>query len=360
MINKKVLLLAGLLACLAPVLSCRAIPSVPDQAAVDTNSVLIKNKMPGDRQRDAGKLGDPAPSLTVMEWIKGKPVDVKAGTNIYVLVFCTLSRANEFALTNLSILQKIYQDKGVVVVAISDEPVEQLKAFVQLNGAKIDFTVAADDLPGRTARNYQHAFKQLQLPRAFVVGKDGNVLWHGHPLIGGLGEVVDEITSGRYSLEQAQKSIIAREQMEGYLALARQDDARSVKVGRMLLTIQTNDAAGLCNLASKIATDPFIEKRDVALASAALDRAEQLATTNTTDIAVTRAILLFQTGKEEEGLARARQALASAQSQEAKDEVQVCIHAMEVRLAAAKTNQITAPAGTAAKTNQNIAPAGKP
>jgi hypothetical protein len=33
---------------------------------------------------------------------------------------------------------------------------------------------------------------------------------------------------------------------------------------------------------------------------------------------------------------------------------------MEVRLAAAKTNQITAPAGTAAKTNQNIAPAGKP
>jgi hypothetical protein len=75
---------------------------------------------------------------------------------------------------------------------------------------------------------------------------------------------------------------------------------------------------------------------------------------------VARAILLFQTGKEEEGLARARQALASAQSQEAKDEVQVCIHAMEVRLAAAKTNQITAPAGTAAKTNQITAPAGKP
>ena len=329
MLNKHAVLLVGLMACLAPVSSF------------------------------ADKLGDPAPPLTVMEWIKGKPVDVKAGTNIYVLVFCTLSRVNEFALTNLSNLQKIYQDKGVVVVAISDEPAEQLKAFVQLKEAKIEFAVADDDA-SRTMINYQQAFEQVALPRAYVVGKDGKVLWHGHPLLDGLGDVVDEITSGRYNLKQTQKRIVAAEMMEKYLALARQDDTNSVKAGRMLLTIRTNDAAGLCNLASQIATDPFIEKRDVALASEALDRAEQLATTNTTDIAVTRAILLFQTGKEEEGLARARQALASAQSQEAKDEVQVCIHAMEVRLAAAKTNQITAPAGTAAKTNQITAPAGKP
>jgi hypothetical protein len=346
MINKKVLLLAGLLACLAPGPICRAIPSVPDQAAADTNSVLIKNKTTGDRQRDAGKLGDLAPPLTVMEWIKGKPVDVKAGTNIYVLVFCILSRANDFALTNLSNLQTIYQDKGVVVVAISDEPAEQLKAFVQLKGAKIEFAVATDDA-SRTMINYQQAFEQVALPRAYVVGKDGKVLWLGHPLIGGLGGVMDEITSGRYNLKQTQKKIVAAEMMEKYLALARQDDTNSVMAGRTLLTIRTNDAPGLCDLAYQIATGSYIVKRDVALASAALDRAEQLGATNTTDIAVDRAILLFQTGKEEEGLARARQALASAQSPDAKDEAQICIHAMEARLAAAKTNQ-------------NIAPAGKP
>jgi peroxiredoxin len=314
MLNKHAVLLVGLMACLAPVSSF------------------------------ADKLGDPAPSLTVMEWIKGKPVDVKAGTNIYVLEFCTLSRANDFAITNLSNLQKKYQDKGVVAVAISDEPAEQLKAFVQLKGANIEYAVAADDIR-KTTLNYMRAYQQLVLPRAFVVGKDGKVLWHGHPLRGGLDEVLDEITSGRYNLEQTQKSITARDQLEQYLALARQDDPRSVMAGRMLLTIRTNDAAGLCDLASKIATDPFIVKRDVALASEALDRAEQLATTNTTDIAVDRAILLFQTGKEEEGLARARQALASAQSPAAKDEAQICVRAMEARLAAAKTNQNTAPAG---------------
>src|SRR5208282_4275627 len=272
------------------------------------------------------------------EWIKGKPVQIKAGTNTYVLVFCTLSRVNDFALTNLSNLQKKYQDKGLVAVAVSDEPAESLKPFVQLKGAQIEFAVAVDDDARKATGTYQQAFNQMILPRAYVVGKDGNVLWYGHPLRG-LDEVVAEIMSGRYNFDQTQKSVIAAEQMEKYLVLARQDDTNTAVVGRRLLAIRTNDAPGLCDLAYQIATAPFIEKRDVALASAALDRAEQLAPTNTTDIAVDRAILLFQTGREEEGLARARQALASAQSLEAKDEAQTCVRAMEARLAAAKTNQ---------------------
>lgn len=315
MMNKHAVLMVGLLTCLAPVSSF------------------------------ADKIGDPAPPLTVKEWIKGNPVNLKAGTNIYVLVFCTLSRANDFALTNLNNLQKIYQNKGVVVVAISSEPVEPLKEFVQLKGAGIDFTVAADDEARKATTSYQQSYKQMMLPRAYVVGKDGKVLWHGHPLRDNLGEVVDEITSGRYNMEQVQKSVLAKEQMEQYLALARQDDPRTAKAGRIMLTLRTNDAPGLCELAFKIATDPYIEKRDVELAGAALDRAEQLATTNATDIAVNRAILLFQTGKEEEGLAKARQALASAQTQEDKEEAQANLHAMEVRLAAAKASQTNAPAG---------------
>ena len=308
MINKYAVLLAGLITCLAPVSSF------------------------------ADNLGDPAPDLTVKEWIKGKPVQIKAGTNTYVLVFRTLSRVNDLGLTNLSNLQKKYQDKGLVAVAISDEPAEQLKPFVQFKGAQIAFSVAADDDARKATGNYQQAFKQLMLPRAYVVGKNGNVLWYGHPLRG-LDEVVDEIMSGRYNFDQTQKSVIAAEQMEMYLALARQDDTNSAMVGRRLLAIRTNDAPGLCDLAYQIATAPFIEKRDVALASAALDRAEQLSPTNTTDIALDRAILLFRNGKQEEGLARAKQALASAQSQEAKNEAQTLVRAMEASLAAAKTNQ---------------------
>src|SRR5208282_480704 len=219
MINKHAVLLVALMACFATVSSF------------------------------ADNLGNPAPPLMVKEWIKGKPVDFKAGTNVYVLVFCSLSRANEFAITNLNSLQKKYQDKGVVVVAISDEPPESLKAFVQLKGAEIDFSVAADDDGRTTTGNYQQAFNQMMLPRAYVVGKDGNVLWYGHPLRDNMGMAVDEITSGRYNFDQTQKSVTAAEQMEKYLVLARQDDTNSVEAGRMLLAIRTNDAAGLCDLA---------------------------------------------------------------------------------------------------------------
>ncbi len=244
--------------------------------------------------------------------------------------------------------QREYQDKGVVVVTISDESPEQLREYVRVKGAGINFTVAADDLPGRTARNYQQAFDQFQYPRAYIVGKDGNVLWFGHPLTEGMGRVVDDLTAGRFNLAQTQKKVIAREQLEQYLICARQNDPRGPAVGWKLLTLRTNDAAGSCELASQIATDPAIEngQRDVALAMSALDRAEQLAATNATDITVTRGILLFQSGKEAEGLAKVKQAAQQARTQDEKDEVKICVRAMEARLAA-KDHQTNAPANPA-------------
>lgn len=345
--NKKTVLLAGLLTSLAIVSSCAQTPAVPDRPAVADDSAAPRPANSGERR---GKLGDPVPPLTVMEWIKGKPVQIGRGTNIYVVVFCKLTQANDFALTSLSSLQKRYQDKGLITIAVSEEAPEQLKDFVRVKGADIDFAVAADQLAGRTTKNYLHAFGQIQVPRAFVVGKDGNLLWHGHPLSEGMGQVVDDITSGRYNPGETEKSVTAREQMEQYLFLARRDDPRTPQLGRMLLNIRMNDAAGLCNLASKIATDAGLPKRDVALANDALDRAEQLTNTNATDVAVTRAELLFQTGKQAEGLAKVKQALTSAQNQAAKEEVQMVISAMEAAMAA-QTNQVVA------ATN---APAGKP
>lgn len=325
----------ALLTCLTSVLVC----------AQESNVVRQTSVAPAPGSEHIRGLGDPVPPLTVLAWIKGKPVKIQPGTNTYVLVFCDLTRANDFALTNLSDLQKQYRDKGLIVLTISDEDPDALLAFTRLKGDKIDFTVAADDVPGRTARSYRQDFGQMLTTRAYVVSHDGKLLWCGHPLNEGMGEVVDEILSGRYDLVQAQKRILATEQMEQYLMLARQDDTNSLKAGRMLLALRANDPAGLCDLAAQIAMDPYIIHRDAALANAALDRAEQLGATNTTDIAVDRAILLFQTGQQEAGLAKARQALAQAGTDDEKKEALVCIHAMEERLTAAMTNQTTAPQG---------------
>lgn len=331
--HKSAILLAGLMTCL----------TVSFSYAQESSPATATNVVPRMVTPQIRQLGDAAPPLTVLGWAKGNPVKIQPGTNTYVLVFCDLTRANDFALTNLSDLQKQYRDKGVIVVAISDEFPKLVKDFVLLKTNEIDFTVAVDDGASRTGRAYRQAFGQMQSTLAYIVSHDGKVLWYGHPLTDGMGQVVDDIVSGRYSLEQAKRKVVATEEMAQYLMLARTGDTNSIKAGRVLLAIRANNAAELCDLASQIAMDPYVQDRDVPLANEALDRAEQLGATNTTDIAVVRAILLFQSGKPEEGLDRAKQALSSAHTDVEQNEVKACIHVMEVRMAAAKTSHISTP-----------------
>lgn len=357
MIQKPSVWLIGLITCFLAVVSPAEPSNVVTKADVAvTNANVVTNPNAGGHI--TGRLGDPALPLTVAQWIKGKPVKIQPGTNIYVLVFCTLSMANEVALTNLSSLQRQFRDKGLIAVAISDEPPQTLKEFVRLKDAEIDFTVAADGLAGQTAGNYQLVFNQYILPQAYVVGRDGKVLWYGHPLVDGLNSVVEEIISGRYNLEQTEKKIRAREQLNQYRVLARQQHPKLQRAGQMLLRIRTNDAPGLCELAYLIATDPGIEdtKRDAALANAALDRAQQITTTNATDVMVIRAIVTFQVGQTEQGLALARKAQAIAQTDAEKQEAEGCVQTMEAHLAEAKTG---ATDGTNSVGNVT-APANKP
>jgi hypothetical protein len=297
-----------------------------------------------------GKLGDPAPKLTVREWIKGTPFQIKPGTNVYVLVFCTLSRANEFALTNLSALQNKYRDKGVLVAAICSDAPQDIKDFITTHGGEINFSVATDDFAQKTANDYQRFFAQRLLPRAYVVGTNATALWHGHPLRDDMGMIVDKVTSGHYDPEQTQRGIEGKEQMEAYLAMARQDDPRTPRIGRYMLIARTNDAPALCDMAFEIATDPYIGKRDVALASLALDRAEEISKTNATDIVIMRSLLLFQSGLQQEGLAKARAALAAATNELDKNVLSRNIRAME-KLMALKTNKVSSASEPVSGTN---------
>jgi hypothetical protein len=306
-----------------------------------------------------GQIGEPAAPLAVSEWIKGKPVEVKAGTNILVVeVFTTTSLASRASITNLNEIQKRFSGQGVVVVGISDEPADLIKEFVAHEGTNIEYAIAADD-QRKTALNYMMPVRQLGVPCAFVVGKDGRLLWYGHPQHG-LDRALGQIIAGRYNVEQEAKADIARSQMRQYLTLARKGDPRTRMAGLRLVEGRTNDVAQLCEVAFEIATDAWIAKRDFALASAALDRAERLAPTNSTRVAVTRAVLFFEGGRQEEGLAGARQAIASAQDQKEKAYAENCLRTMEARLEAAKTNQTMKAQSEAAKTSETNKPAAKP
>jgi hypothetical protein len=277
-----------------------------------------------------GLIGDPAPPLAVKEWIKGQPVTVKPGTNIFVVeIWDTSSLASRASITNLNDLQKRFKTNGVVVVGISDDPVETIKEFVQHGGTNIEYAVAADD-QRQTALSYMTPVKQRGIPYTFVVGTNGNVLWHGSPF-GGLNKVLEQITTGHYDAERAEKAEIAAHQMEQYLGLARRGDFRAKSSGAALLASRTNDVPLLCDMAYVIATVPRLPKRDFALAGEALDQAEKLESTNKASVEIIRAVWLFESGKHDAALTLATQALASAQSPMVKNNIQLLLRTMENR-----------------------------
>jgi hypothetical protein len=278
-------------------------------------------------------LGDPAPPLVVTNWIKGPPLDVTAGTNIYIVeLWASWNTDHGAVIAKLNELQKKFNDKGVRVVGISEEPAAKLKDYVARQQPPIEYAIAADD-QRKTSLSYMLAYGQRELPHAFVIGQGGKMLWHGHPLFG-LDQVVADILAGRYRLDLAIKMDVLREQVEQYRALTRKGDPRARQTGRKLLAARTNSVTLLCEFALLVATDDRCPRRDFALAAEALDRAEKLAPTNTVRIKMTRAILLFESGQPEGGIALAKQTLASTTNSLERASAEPYLRTMEKRLEA--------------------------
>ena len=286
----------------------------------------------------ADKIGDPAAPLALREWIKGQPVEIKAGTNIYVVAFwATLSTASRANIPKLNELQKKYKDQGVVFVAISDDPPDKIAEFFATTGVLFDCAVAADD-KRKTARSYMVAYGQNGIPYTFVVGKDAKVLWHGYP-DQGLDRALADITAGRYNLERAMKLDAVRALTDEYRKAAQLGDPKAPELGRKILAARTNNPVALCDFAYRIITDVQNTNRDLTLASQALDRSEQLSPTNTSQLVMARGLLLFEQGRTAEGLALARRAMDLIKDPKDKASADVYVKIMEGRLETEKEKQ---------------------
>jgi thiol-disulfide isomerase/thioredoxin len=169
----------------------------------------------------AAELGDPAPALQIAQWIKGGPVDLAAvkGKSVVVVEFwatwCPPCRAT---IPHLTELQKKFKGKGVVFAGLSDETLARVKPFVEQMGEKMNYAVALDD--GRkTSEGYLQAFGVNGIPHAFIVDKEGRIVWHGHPM-GGLDKALEQLLSGKFDLAVEKKRAAARGKVSEFLQLA--------------------------------------------------------------------------------------------------------------------------------------------
>ncbi|GIX43806.1 MAG: hypothetical protein KatS3mg130_0214 [Candidatus Sumerlaea sp.] len=154
-------------------------------------------------------LGEPAPPLQGLLWIKGTPVDLAAnrGTTVTVVEFwATWCGPCVESIPHLTELQKRFGPRGLAIVGISDEGPSTVREFVEKMGQKMDYSVAVDPT-GDTKSAYMDTYGQRGIPCAFVVDRQGRIVWIGHPQ-SELEKTLEEILSGRYDLAVANEQYV--------------------------------------------------------------------------------------------------------------------------------------------------------
>jgi thiol-disulfide isomerase/thioredoxin len=194
----------------------------------------------------AGQLGDPAAPLHIAEWVKGQAVDLAKlkGKQVVVVEFwatwCPPCRAS---IPHLTALQKKHKD--VVFIGISTEKPDVVKKFVAKMGDQMNYTVAVDN-ERQTSKGYMDAFGIRGIPHAFIVDKQGRIVWDGHPMAN-LEKVLDEIVAGKYDLDKARKKSAARAKYEAFRAAieAGKSEAEIERLGQELEALDAETVDGL-------------------------------------------------------------------------------------------------------------------
>jgi thiol-disulfide isomerase/thioredoxin len=275
--------------------------------------------------RPTSPLGKPAKPLAVAEWVKGEPVTLKEGLgkNIYVIeLWTTTCPHSRGCIPHLTALQKKYEDKGVIFVAIAGESADAVKAFVEQMGDKIGYRVAVDKELA-TFKTYMGQVKVTTTPIAFLIDKEGNLVWYGHPM-SGLDQTIDAVIAGTYDIETCKKRDGARGLMRGYFDTASSPSYadRAIRIGEKIIEDGQSDIMLMNEFAWKIATQPGLINRDLELAMQAAQIAYDGCNGQDAGILDTYARVLWESGKKKEAIEYQRKAVGLTDIEELRKELE--------------------------------------
>lgn len=127
----------------------------------------------------ASSSGGPAGKLAVAHWVKGDPVDISKGVHV-VEFWATWCPPCRTSIPHLTETQAKFKDRGVNIVGVTNEDLDTVEPFVKKMGKKMDYTVVIDD-NRELSNKYMKKYGVNGIPHAFVI-KDGEVVWHDHPM----------------------------------------------------------------------------------------------------------------------------------------------------------------------------------
>jgi len=272
-------------------------------------ALLILAVLVGAAQRDAsqpapGQLGGRAAPLTGLEWIKGGPVQLTPGSITVVEFWATWCPPCRTSIPHLTEIQHRFKDQRVTIVGVSNETADIVKPFVaQMDEQKkMEYAVAVDR-EGQVWKGYMDAFGVQGIPHAFIVGKDGTLVWHGHPMAS-MDEVLEEVVNDRFDAVAYAAKQAAREKEEArvlalyksYFTTVDTNSGEAAAIGAQL--VGSDNSAMLNALAWRILTDVPQESRDLELAREAAAKAVTLTEEKNPSILDTYALAMYELGKK--------------------------------------------------------------
>eukprot|EP00803_Ostreobium_quekettii_P006629 evm.model.scf_2332.3 EVM.evm.TU.scf_2332.3 scf_2332:16647-23687(-) len=129
-----------------------------------------------------------APDLHIKAWIRGPPPNLLQ--SILVLEFFAVDcKPCRLTVPHLSALHKKYtrMHDGIAFVGIANDSEVEVREFVRMCAP--EYFVALDN-DGRTAHEYLDMLGVGTVPAVVVVGKSGQIRWHGHPTAPELEETI--------------------------------------------------------------------------------------------------------------------------------------------------------------------------
>jgi thiol-disulfide isomerase/thioredoxin len=122
-------------------------------------------------------LGDAPPEVEAADWLNADTPQSLAGLKgsvVLIEFWATWCGPCVAGIPHLNELQSKYRDQGLRILSFTDQDRETVDSFQQKTKAPIEYTVG---LGSRLSK----AYGVTGIPHAFVVARDGKLLWHGHP-----------------------------------------------------------------------------------------------------------------------------------------------------------------------------------
>jgi thiol-disulfide isomerase/thioredoxin len=125
-------------------------------------------------------VGEPPPEIKIDEWLSAKPDT--AGKPILLEFWATWCPPCRKSIPHLNELFDKYKDKNLVIIGVSNEESATVKEFQKATPM---------NYPNGIAKDLIQQYGVNGIPHAFLIGKDGKLLWRGHPM-----QLTDAIIDG--------------------------------------------------------------------------------------------------------------------------------------------------------------------